>query len=128
MQVLSEKLTTWTTDEALTLELNPDINCTTVFGLLLGYPVVYWYSNTASADNCLSCAPLRVYRISATDNTADGQPAVIYSFTVPEQLFSEYQLLIDNWQKQLFTLASRYWDSYSLHVDCEVIIQPVVCM
>lgn len=130
VQVVTEKLTIWTTDEAFTLELTPDINRSTVFGLLLGYPVVYWYSNVASADNCLSHVPLRMFRISAVDNTADSKPTVIYSFTVPQQLYSQCQVLIDNWQEQLFTLASKLcidW-VYSLHAECKIIVQSVVCM
>jgi len=130
MQVVTEQLTTWNTDDAFTLELTPDVNQSTVFGLLLGYPVVYWYSNITSANNCLSNVPLRMFRISAVDSTADCQPSVIYSFTVPEQLYSHCQFLIDNWQKQLFTAASRLcidW-VYSLHADCKIIVQSVVCM
>ena len=125
-----EKLTTWNTDEAFTPEMTPDINRSTVFGLLLGYPVVYWYRNVSTADNCLSHVPLRVFRILAVDSTEDSQPTVIYSFTVPDHLYSHCQFLIDNWQKQLLTLAARSridW-VYSLHADCKIIVQSVVCM
>ena len=130
LQVITEKLTVWNTDNAFTLELSPDINRSTVFGLLLGYPVVYWYNNATSADNCLSHVPLRLFQISAVDSTVDSQPAVIYSFTIPEQLYSNCQFFIDNWQKQLFTLASKPsidW-VYSLHADCKITVQSVVCM
>jgi len=128
--VVTEKLKTWSTDDAFTLELSPDVNRTTVFGLLLGYPIVYWYSNVTSADNCLSQVPLRVFRISAIDSTANGQPTVVYSFTVPEQLYSHCKSFIDNWQKRLFTLTSREcidW-VYSLHVNCRITVQSVVSM
>jgi len=125
-----EKLITWNADDAFTPELTPDINRSTVFGLLLGYPVVYWYKNITDADNCLSHVPLRLFRILAVDSTADSKPTIIYSFTVPERLYSHCQFLIDSWQKQLFTLASKPccdW-VYSLHVDCEITVQSVVCM
>ena len=129
LQVI-EKLTTWNADNAFTPELAPDINRSTVFGLLLGYPVVYWYRNVVTADNCLSHVPLRLFRILAVDSTADSQPTAIYSFTVPEQLYSHCQSLIDSWQKQLLTLASRPCTDwvYSLHADCQTIVQSVVCM
>jgi len=130
MQVVTEKLSAWNTDEAFLLELTPDVNRSTVFGLLLGYPVVYWYSNITSADNCLSHVPLRVFRISAVDSVVDSHPTVIYSFTVPQQLYSHCQLLIDNWQKRLFTFASRLsvdW-VYSLNAECIVTVQSAVCI
>jgi len=129
LQVI-ERLTTWNGDDAFTPELTPDINRSTVFGLLLGYPVVYWYSNVTTADNCLSYVPLRLFRILAVDSTADSHPTIIYSFTVPEQLYSNCHFLIDSWHKQLLTLASRpcvNW-VYSLHTECKIIVESVVCM
>jgi len=123
-------MTAWTTDGAYVLDLTPDINRSTVFGLLLGYPVVYWYSNIATADNCLSHVPLQQFRILAVDNTANSQPTVIFSFTVPEQLYRHCQLIIDSWQKHLLTSAAkpcRGWD-YSLHADYKVVVQSEVCM
>jgi len=131
MQVITEKLTIWNTDDdPFSLELTPDMNRSTVFGLLLGYPVVYWYSNVTSADNCLSQVPLRMLKISAVDSTTDSQPTVIYSFTVPEQLYSHCRFAIENWEKQLFRSASTLctdW-AHSLHADCKITVQPVVCM
>jgi len=130
VQVITEKLTTWNSDDAFTLELPADINRSTVFGLLLGYPVVYWYSDITRADNCLSHVPLRMFSISAMNSTAANQPTVIYSFTVPELLYSHCKFLIDNWQNKLFALVSTLHTDwiYSLHVDCKIIVQPVVCM
>jgi len=125
-----EQLTIWNADDVFTPELTPDMNRSTVFGLLLGYPVVYWYKDVTTADNCLSHVPLRLFRILAVDSTANSQPTVIYSFTVPEQLYSHCQFLIDSWQKQLLTLASRpriNW-VYSLHTYCKTVVQSVVCM
>lgn len=132
LQAVSEKLLTWNTDDAFTLELSPDVNRSTVFGLLLGYPVVYWYSDVTGADNCLSHVPLQLIRITAVDSTTtrDSEPTVIYSFTVPEQLYSHCHSQIDSWQKQLFTAALRPcidWN-YSLNVDCKTVVQSVVCM
>ena len=46
------------------LELPDSVNRTTVFGLLLGYPVLYWYEADTSRDNCLSMQPLVVSEIS----------------------------------------------------------------
>jgi len=109
------------------LELSPEVNHTTVFGLLLGYPVVYWYSNVTSADNCLSQVPLRLFRILAVDSKADSHSTVIYSFTVPEQLYSHCQSFVDSWQKHLFTSVSLDW-AYSLHTDNKITVQSVVCM
>ncbi|KFM78890.1 hypothetical protein X975_01743, partial [Stegodyphus mimosarum] len=41
-------------------------NVTTLFGTLLGYPVIYWYSPSDSDFTCLSMLPLKVYRIMST--------------------------------------------------------------
>lgn len=112
------------------LELSPEVNRTSVFGLLLGYPVVYWYSNVSSADNCLSQVPLRLFRILTVDSMGDRPMTVIYSFTVPEQLYGHCQSFVDSWQKHLLSSVSRLcldW-VYSLHVDCRITIQSAVCM
>ena len=130
MQII-EKLATWKDeDDAFTLELNADVNRSSVFGLLLGYPVVYWYRNVTTADNCLSHVPLRLFQVFAVDSTTDSQPTVLYSFSVPEQLYSHCQFTIDNWYLQLLSLASRPsvdWVQFLL-TDCRITVQSVVCM
>ncbi|XP_034536198.1 UPF0739 protein C1orf74 homolog [Notolabrus celidotus] len=73
-------------------------NLCTVFGLLLGYPVTYWFDQTKSFENCLSMTPLSVTTASATwqADTFDHR-CCLYSFSVPTVLFEDVQSKLENW-------------------------------
>jgi len=77
-------------------------NVPCMFGFLLGYPIVYWYDQKESEENCLSGVALRVFQIlgvmddlndkdlnrqfrNSVCNTAN-QKKVILSFSIPENL------------------------------------------
>lgn len=46
------------------LKLDEDVNLSTIFGWLLGYPVVYWFDNSLSNTwNCVSVNPLLRYSV-----------------------------------------------------------------
>lgn len=45
------------------IELSKNVNPPCIFGLTLGYPVVYWYNRGESDDNCLSMQPLRLFQV-----------------------------------------------------------------
>ncbi|TNN84359.1 UPF0739 protein C1orf74 [Liparis tanakae] len=47
-------------------EKSEEWNLCTVFGLLLGFPVTYWFDQTKSFENCLSMTPLILTTASAT--------------------------------------------------------------
>lgn len=74
-----------TTDNGLSIKL--DIHETfcipTIFGVMIGYPIVYWYDSKQSADNCLSFVPLNVYTAIANDGSL-----IVGSLSCPEQLVS----------------------------------------
>lgn len=105
------------TDEAsLYIEplIDEHVNITTLFGIILGYPCVYWYQiSDHSCENCLSFEPLKVFKVfvnivpdlpSATLKLGnDDVSESIYSFSVPEVVFSVYGVAdkIGHWFEHL---------------------------
>jgi hypothetical protein len=61
------------------LSMKSGWNMTTIFGLCLGYPVVYWYKDLDQCSNCLSCLELLNVEVVKHEKT-------ISSFTVPKDL------------------------------------------
>lgn len=79
-----------------------DWNLCTIFGLLLGYPVTYWFDQRKSYENCLTMTTLIVTTASATWMMKDGNyTSCLYSFSVPEDLFHKTQPLLKNWNNRL---------------------------
>ena len=79
--------------------IHSDWNITTIFGILLNYPVVYWYGDMVDAKTCLSHKDLINYQIT---NTFTAHNAVVertvYSFTIPECVINEsLQRSVDLW-------------------------------
>ncbi|KAK7479779.1 hypothetical protein BaRGS_00028959 [Batillaria attramentaria] len=82
-------------------------NPSTLFGVLLDYPVVYWYDMSVEAqENCLSMVPLTNFTLEAavTDRRegADSKGGqykrhVIYSFSVPEAFAGLMLNMVDDW-------------------------------
>lgn len=94
----------------LVLEEGNEKDCCypTLFGILLGYPVVYW-SNTV--NNCLSDIDLCIYKVSIkTINIIPCDWSEIYSFSVPEHL--NLPNYINSWFEKLQLKCD-----YSLKLD-----------
>lgn len=73
-------------------------NLCTVFGLLLGYPVTYWFNQTKSFENCLSMTPLMVTTAAASwQADAAAHRCCLYSFSVPTVLLNETQSKVEDW-------------------------------
>lgn len=76
-----------------------DWNLCTVFGLLLGYPVTYWFDQTKSFENCLAMTPLVVTTASASwQKEASRHRCCLYSFSVPAALLHETRPILENWR------------------------------
>ncbi len=74
-------------------------NLCTVFGLLLGYPITYWFDQTKSFENCLSMTPLMVTKASVTwQPDSAGHRCCLYSFSVPAVLLQETQPNLEHWK------------------------------
>ncbi|XP_037535260.1 UPF0739 protein C1orf74 homolog [Nematolebias whitei] len=77
-------------------------NLCTVFGVLLGFPVTYWFDQAESFENCLSMTPLMVVTASATWQAGGtGHRCRLYSFSVPAALQEETQSELENWRLRL---------------------------
>ena len=98
--------------DVIGINIEANINLTTMFGLLLGYPVVYYY-DTGMEGNCLSNRDLTVYKIGS-------QSIWPISFSVPTNLLA--QTNIPDW---LDHLRSSFSD---LDIKSESVNLPFVAM
>lgn len=80
-------------------KMSEDWNLCTVFGLLLGYPVTYWFDQTKSFENCLAMTPLVVTTASALwQKETSSHKCCLYSFSVPAALLHETRPILENWR------------------------------
>ncbi|XP_076450180.1 UPF0739 protein C1orf74 homolog [Babylonia areolata] len=109
-------------------------NPSTLFGLFLGYPVVYYYDMSVdSADNCLSWVPLVnfVLKGRACGIRERGQcprEHVVCSFTVPQALVEEAEGRVAAWfkDKRDCALGCKLFDE--LDLERRVVQLPSVCL
>ncbi|XP_028260997.1 UPF0739 protein C1orf74 homolog [Parambassis ranga] len=101
-------------------------NLCTAFGLLLGYPITYWFDQNKSFENCLSMTPLMVITVSVTWQA--GHRCCLYSFSIPEALHEEMRPNLENWK--LF-LQERYEQQHilkDLTISQSIVTLPSVCL
>lgn len=74
----------------------------TVYGIFVGYPVVYWYDTQHTQENCLSHVPLVVFQASIKPQKGKTFDPII-SFSVPEKLLDEPAVadVISLWKKAI---------------------------
>lgn len=110
-------------------EKSEEWNLCTVFGLLLGYPVTYWFDQTKSFENCLSMTPLMVTTASVTwhVDTAD-RTCCLYSFTVPAVLHKETQSNLEKWNLSLQERFQQQNVLKDLTVCQTTVTLPSVCL
>lgn len=83
-------------------ELYSDWNLCTLFGILLGYPASYWFDQTNGFGNCLCMTPLVVCTVWITWQIHDiNHRCCLYSFSVPEELWSDVQSHMQQWMDHL---------------------------
>ena len=133
--------------EIISLCLSERINGATLYGILLGYPVVYWYQLTdgATSENCLAMQPLCVNKLSVSlacnhkreetrcvtctePSAADSPTGVIYSFSYPQEMDSMMQTCMTAWLGQIENHLSKqniFADS-QLFKECTTL--PVVAL
>lgn len=104
-------------------------NLCTVFGLLLGYPVTYWFDQNRSFENCLSMTPLVVTTASATWRTQNtGHTSCLYSFSVPANLIQETQYNLKSWDSRLKERFQQQHVLTDLTVSQTLVTLPSVCL
>lgn len=109
-------------------EKSEEWNLCTVFGLLLGYPVTYWFDQTKSFENCLAMTPLVVTTASAMWQVGPASHRFcLYSFSVPADL-QELHPNLENWR---LCLQQRFVEQNvlkDLQVCQTTVTLPSVCL
>ena len=80
------------------VQLNDNWNITTMFGILIDYPIVYWYEDE-NAETCLTANELLNIKLQ-TDITVKTWTVKreVYSFTVPVCLITEeVDSVVETW-------------------------------
>ncbi|XP_071349946.1 UPF0739 protein C1orf74 homolog [Trachinotus anak] len=104
-------------------------NLCTVFGLLLGFPVTYWFNQTKSFENCLSMTPLMVTTAVATwQADTSGHRCCLYSFSVPAVLLKETQANLECWGLRLQEKFQQQNVLKDLSICQNTVTLPSVCL
>lgn len=83
---------------SIELKLDSSWNITTLYGLFLGFPALYWFNHLKSSDNCLSFQDLQIHSINVTSDTFSGTPT---SFSVPLSLANLTENAVLAWWEAL---------------------------
>lgn len=119
------------------------VNPSTLFGLFLGYPAIYYYDmSLESQDNCLSMVPLRNFVLKGTAVNHDCPPSrnrasqtktkshTVFSFSVPEMIYDDAVLeqIINLWLEQRKNVEG--WSNIfsDLQLETCIIKLPKVCL
>lgn len=94
--------------DVLIMNFGSEVNLSTVYGIFLGYPHVYWYSKNSSS-NCLSMTPLVIYKLytklSSSYFSAGScmlkKSYCISSFSIPQCLDTECKADVEVWEESL---------------------------
>ncbi|XP_023238283.1 UPF0739 protein C1orf74 homolog [Centruroides sculpturatus] len=90
-------------DSELEIICDTKWNLTSLFGILSGYPVVYWYDcemEKSTSISCLFTSTLKIYHVWASISA--GKPNHrIYSFSIPESLVTEVRCHVSAWFDKL---------------------------
>lgn len=104
-------------------------NLCTLFGVLLGYPAAYSFPARESFDNCLALTPLRVFTVHATCCKISNDLRVrLYSFSVPENLYSLMKTGIDEWCETLQDASRSQKDFSDLCITAEIVTLEAVAL
>lgn len=110
-------------------EESEDWNLCSVFGLLLGYPVIYWFDQTVGFENCISMTPLIVITASAAFQTdATTHRCGLYSFSFPAALLEETQSSLQNWKLGLQEIFEQQDVLKDLSLSQSPITLPSLCL
>lgn len=105
---------------------NSDLNPCTIFGVILGYPVVYW-CNEKSITNCLSERELTVHSISLQSLKLMNKSLTVFSFSLPVSLTGFCEKYINSWKDRVCNISDKLVGLVA-HVSCEQVRLPVVVL
>ncbi|XP_036612847.1 UPF0739 protein C1orf74 homolog [Trichosurus vulpecula] len=104
-------------------------NLCTVFGILLGYPVPYFFHPSQGDSNCLALIPLRVFTARTSCCWLTGLPQIqLYSFSVPESLYPALKNILDMWEEDLRARCGAQGDFADITISTEVVTLPSVVL
>ncbi|KAL8164628.1 UNVERIFIED_CONTAM: hypothetical protein K2H54_054384 [Gekko kuhli] len=104
-------------------------NLCTLFGVLLGYPAAYSFPTRENFDNCLALTPLRVFTVHTTCCSISNDLRVrLYSFSVPENLYSLMKTGIDEWCETLQDASRSQKDFSDLCITTEIVTLEAVAL
>lgn len=117
-------------------------NPTTLFGILLGYPVVYWFSYQSpySEFPCLSMHPLKVHKIITSiylpgdyqniNLKSKNMPLYheLFNFSIPENVCKETDYLVKNWFDTLISKSKTNTIFQDVKIKTNVISLPSVSL
>ncbi|CAN9511797.1 unnamed protein product [Ophioblennius macclurei] len=110
-------------------EESEDWNLCSTFGLLLGYPVIYWFDQTVGFENCLSMTPLIVITASASwQSDAATHKCSLYSFSFPAALHKEMESILENWKLCLQVKFQQQHILKDLSLSQSPVTLPSVCL
>lgn len=110
-------------------ELYKDWNLCTFFGILLGYPASYWFDQTMGFENCLCMTPLVVCTVWVRWQMHEiKQRCCLYSFSVPEELWSDVQSHILRWTEHLRDRFSKQTVLTDLCFSRDIVTLPSVTL
>ena len=101
-----------------------------MFGLLLGYPIVYWYDLDLSI-NCLAHESLCVTSISAAFDSLPASDLTITSFSYPAQIADKVKRVVDVWRnslKELSKVVNERGHCHKLRIDQRTETLSAVCL
>lgn len=127
----------------------PDcVNRTSLYGLILGYPVAYWYKLTDGqrSENCLDMQPLCVnklaFQLSCVGDDSncvkhdqrfptkksEDPGSVVFSFSYPEEFDNALQADIVSWLSEIKSRVSKQGTFSDCTLSKEMITLPVVAL
>ncbi|KAK3589478.1 hypothetical protein CHS0354_030602 [Potamilus streckersoni] len=114
-------------------EFYPSCNVTTVYGILLGYPVIYWYNekDITGRTGDLSMEKLIVVNISGFVQTKGDitLKETLYSFSFPSCLRNKLEPLVQQWYQALLKeLGTRDSPLCELKVSLAEKEFPALCL
>ena len=115
--------------KSLKVSDNHEFNPSTLFGLLLGYPAVYWYDMNSDI-NCLSMQALLCYKVIGTLNQSSKEVNQMehnmFSFSVPEQC--QHHSLVQSWFDQIQNHTDWKMLFSDITLTKEMTTLPYVCL
>lgn len=118
-------------------------NPSTLFGMLLGYPVLYWFSHQSpdSEFTCLSMLPLKVHRIVTTISLPSSYAEKyvnckkhvpeyheLFKFSIPDNVSQQTDSLVNSWFHSLLCKSQSNAIFSNLNIKTDIISLPSVSM